>query len=139
MDANARTPRVLVVEDYPDTAVSLCVLLDLWGYEARHCGTGGEARATFATYQPHALLLDIHLPDADGVELAKEFLAHDPPPVLAIVSGTATAKDRQRVAAAGVTAFFAKPAEPDMLRRFLAFRLHAPTHQPEEGTGTGGD
>jgi len=39
--------RVLVVEDHDDAADSLCVLLELWGFEPRRCRTGREARAEF--------------------------------------------------------------------------------------------
>jgi DNA-binding response OmpR family regulator len=121
----ASRPRVLVVEDYPDASETLCVLLDFWGYDVRPCGTVAEARVAVEAFRPHAALLDIRLPDADGVELAREFLARDAPPVVAIVSGSATPADRQRAADAGVADFFAKPADPGALRRFLDSRLGA--------------
>ena len=112
--------RVLVVEDYDDAADSLCVLLDLWGFHPRRAGTGREARAAFDAFEPHVALLDVHLPDADGVELAREFLARDPKPLVAVISGSATDRDQRWAAAAGVEHFFAKPADPDALYRLLA-------------------
>ncbi len=118
-DPGSPRPRVLVVEDYDDAAESVCTLLRLWGFEAVRCRTAAEGFAALAAGRPHAALLDVHLPDGDGLDLARALLAGDPPPLVIVISGSATEQDRLRAIAAGVQHFLAKPSDPQALRRLL--------------------
>ena len=62
--------RVLVVDDWPDTAESLAVLLRLWGHDVRIAHDGPTALAVAALYRPHVVLLDVGLPGMDGYQVA---------------------------------------------------------------------
>lgn len=69
--------RVLVVDDEHLIRWSLVRALDGAGYQAEAAETGAEARAKYKDFRPHAVLLDICLPDANGTDLLKEFKADD--------------------------------------------------------------
>jgi PAS domain S-box-containing protein len=63
--------RVLAVDDNKDAADSLAVLLELYGHEVRAVYTGKEALAVAPAFRPQAVLLDLGLPDVNGVEIAR--------------------------------------------------------------------
>jgi CheY-like chemotaxis protein len=64
--------RVLAVDDNKDAADSLVVLLNLYGHEVRAVYTGREAVALAPTFRPQAVLLDLGLPDLNGLEVARQ-------------------------------------------------------------------
>src|SRR5262249_13328129 len=67
--------RSLVVDDNPDAARSLALLLRLDGHEVRVADDGPSALRTAAEFRPEAVLLDIGLPGMDGNEVAKRLRA----------------------------------------------------------------
>src|SRR5256885_2348538 len=67
--------RVLIVDDYPDTATSLALILAAMGHQARACTSGHEALAVAAEFLPEVALIDIHMPDLTGHEVARALRA----------------------------------------------------------------
>lgn len=65
--------RILVVDDYPDTAESLAVVLEMQGYEARALTDPREAIDVARKFRPAVACLDIGMPDLDGFQLARLF------------------------------------------------------------------
>ena len=64
--------RILVVEDTEDVALSLKMLLELWGHEVQLASNGPAALAIFgALYQPDVALIDIGLPEMNGYDVGK--------------------------------------------------------------------
>jgi CheY-like chemotaxis protein len=63
-------PRILVVDDWHDTADSMASLLSMWGYVTRACYDGLTALAIALDYQPHVILLDVAMPRMDGFKVA---------------------------------------------------------------------
>lgn len=61
--------RVLVVDDSVDSAEATRILLEFSGYDARVAHDGRGALAAAADFRPHAVLLDLGLPDIDGYEV----------------------------------------------------------------------
>jgi PAS domain S-box-containing protein len=70
-----RKRRVLVVDDNADIVESLDMLLGLYGFEVGTAGTGAAALAAVAQIAPDVVLLDIGLPDIDGIEVARRLAA----------------------------------------------------------------
>lgn len=107
--------RVLLVEDNPQNRYLASVLLKQEGFEVVPVASGDEALAAL-TAGPFAFaLLDLQLPDTDGVELAARI--HGGPgwqdlPLIA-VSAFATAAHRRRAFSAGFTGYLEKPIDPD--------------------------
>src|SRR5688572_18505691 len=66
----ARSKRVLVVEDDPDMADTICGLLSEHGYQTESVVSGADAIAKVRSLSPSLVILDVGLPDQDGVEVA---------------------------------------------------------------------
>jgi two-component system, OmpR family, response regulator len=118
--------RVLVVEDYPDTATSTALLLKLFGHEVDVAGDGPTALRAAAAFPPDVVLLDIGLPGMDGYEVARRLrgqpLARRP--FFIAVSGYRQPADRRREVEAGIDMHLLKPVDPDHLRLLLQRFLH---------------
>ena len=65
--------RILVVDDEHLIRWSLSQMLNDSGYEVETAETGAKALAKGRDYKPHLILLDICLPDANGMDLLPQF------------------------------------------------------------------
>jgi two-component system OmpR family response regulator len=92
--------RVLVVEDECDLAEVLSGVLRYEGWQVRTAGDGAEALAVAREFQPDAVLLDVMLPDIDGLEVLRGLRA-DAPEVCVLFL---TARDALEDRIAGITA-----------------------------------
>ncbi len=114
--------RVLVIEDYADTAELVAKWVELAGHTARICRTGFQAMLAVPVFKPHVILLDIGLPDMYGWELARLF--RDDPSLAStrIIAMTAytTVEDRQRADEAGIDVYMEKPVHQRTLTGLLA-------------------
>src|SRR5688572_5580475 len=70
----ARSKRILVVEDDRDMAQTICDLLREQGYQTESVVSGAEAIAKVRELMPALVLLDVGLPDQDGVQVALELV-----------------------------------------------------------------
>ena len=77
-------PSVLIVEDDPTIGHHLHLGLQGHGYPTTWCRTGGAALIHVTETKPGIVLLDLGLPDLDGVELARR-MRHDDPEILLII------------------------------------------------------
>jgi len=113
-------PRVLVVEDNPDTLEMLSLALTMIGYEVETAADGQTALRAAAAHPPDAILCDIGLPDIDGHEVMRRLralpgLAHTPAFAL---TGFGQEQDIERARAAGFDAHLTKPVDlADLDRR----------------------
>jgi two-component system KDP operon response regulator KdpE len=73
--AIAATRRVLIIDDDSGYGWSVCRFLRRDGYEAHHALTAAEGLEQVKARPPDMILLDIHLPDIDGIALYKAFKA----------------------------------------------------------------
>jgi two-component system NtrC family sensor kinase len=69
------TPTVLIVDDSLTVRMDLHEAFEADGFDSILCATGAEARAAFATGRFDAAVLDVLLPDADGLELLRDLRA----------------------------------------------------------------
>src|SRR5262249_34410082 len=109
--------RILLVEDGPDCALSLAMLLRMEGHEGQVAFDGSAALRAAHTFAPQVVFLDIGLPDMDGYEVARrlgERTAGKPPLIIAI-SGFGRDEDRRRSEEAGVNLHLVKPTDPERL------------------------
>jgi two-component system cell cycle response regulator DivK len=105
--------RVLVVEDNERSLKLACDVLQLRGYETLTARTGAEAVVVAATQQPALVLLDVALPDMDGVETLNALRANPRTAAIPVVAVTAFAMkgDRERLLEAGFDGYVAKPID----------------------------
>lgn len=117
-----RPLRILVVEDNPDTADSLRLLLGLYGYEVTVAYSGPDGVRAAGQWPPDVVLCDIGLPGLDGYGVARK-LRGDPATATArLIAVTAYGEDehRRRSHAAGFEHHLVKPVDPDALLRLLS-------------------
>ena len=116
---------ILIVDDNEMNLKLLSWLLEKNGYEVHIATDATTARATVRAVRPQLVLMDIQLPDIDGLQLTREFKA-DPAlrhiPVVAVTS-YAMKGDRQRSLDAGCDGYITKPIDtsqfPSEIRKFL--------------------
>jgi CheY-like chemotaxis protein len=122
-------PLVLVVDDCPNAADSLALVLRRWGYRAAVAYDGPSAMAAALSQPPAAVLLDIGMPGVDGYEVARR-LRERPwtaGALLIALTGYGREEDVCRCREAGFDRHLLKPCDPEELRRVLAGRLAART------------
>jgi CheY-like chemotaxis protein len=105
--------RVLVVDDHPDSADSLAAVLELVGCPVRACYDGRSALAVAAEFEPHVCLLDLMMPEMDGLELARHLKARAGSRPLLLIATTALGEwdMRTRTALAGFHHHLTKPID----------------------------
>jgi DNA-binding NarL/FixJ family response regulator len=105
----ART--VLIADDHARFRRSARALLEFEGFEVvGEAATGEEAVMLASDLAPHALLLDVQLPDVDGFEVAARLRDASPPPAIVFVSNRDPADYGAKVTASGARGFIAKGA-----------------------------
>lgn len=105
------TDTVLIVDDSLTVRMDLAEAFELAGLRAVPCATVQEARAALAREPMNVAILDVILPDGDGVELLEELRARDSEPkiVILMLSTEADVKDRIRGLATGADEYVGKP------------------------------
>jgi CheY-like chemotaxis protein len=113
---------VLVADDLNDAADSLCLLLELWGYEPVVAYDGPSALRAALARPPDVALLDLAMPGMDGLEVARRLRASGrfTGRLLVAVSGHGGPDDVRASLAAGFDRHFLKPVEAEDLRTLLA-------------------
>ena len=125
--------RVLVVEDDSVVAETLTDVLELAGYRVWHARNGAEARAQVEQVQPQLVLLDLILPDIDGLVLCSILKKQANVPIV-VCSATGRRRDAILSLKLGADDFIAKPFIPDdLLARIEAILRRA--HAARRGDG----
>ncbi|MBW3586475.1 MAG: response regulator [Cyanobacteria bacterium 0813] len=106
-----RRPLVLAVDDNNDNLELLTQILDLFGCECMGAGDGYAAISAAVDRPPDLIVLDICLPDIDGIEVVNRIqqnpdLRHIP---IVAVTALAKAEDRARILKAGCVEYISKP------------------------------
>jgi DNA-binding response OmpR family regulator len=105
---------ILLVEDDPDTARSLTKALESSGYRVTAVDTGAEARSIIEHIRPDLILLDLMLPDTDGLVLTTALKNLTSAPII-ICSARQEQVDRVLGLKLGADDFVAKPFDLDEL------------------------
>jgi CheY-like chemotaxis protein len=113
--------RVLVVEDYEDSAAVLAKLLSLYGCAVELAVDGPSGLQAFQVSQPDLVILDIGLPKMDGWQVAKRIRkqSNAKRPFLIAMTGYGTQADRLRSREAGIDVHLVKPVDPVELEAIL--------------------
>ncbi len=125
MSAIPPNPLVLVVEDEATVREVLATSLPAHGYRTIEAEDGASALRTASRYAPDLVLLDLRLPDIDGVEVARRLREWYTGPILVL---SARGQEAQKVAAfdAGVDDYVTKPfGFQELLSRMKVALRHA--------------
>jgi two-component system, OmpR family, KDP operon response regulator KdpE len=118
-------PLVLVVEDEPQMRRFLSTTLRAREYQVVEAGTAREALAQVAGRNPDVILLDLGLPDGDGLEVARQVRRSGPTPIIVI---SARGREHDKVAALdlGADDYLTKPfGVHELLARIRVALRHA--------------
>jgi two-component system, OmpR family, KDP operon response regulator KdpE len=110
--------RVLAVDDEPQILTALGRSLSRVGHEVLVARTGEEAIAAAAAASPDVILLDLKLPDLDGIEVIRRLRAWSAVPIV-LLSGTGSERARVLALDAGADDFVDKPFSMEELRARL--------------------
>jgi two-component system, OmpR family, response regulator MprA len=122
----ARSPRVLVVEDDEDIAQALQRSLRMEGYEVRSAADGRAALEHGRTFAPDLVILDLGLPEMDGIEVARHLRESDDVPILMLTARDAV-ESRVEGLDAGADDYLVKPFErQELLARMRALLRRRP-------------
>jgi putative two-component system response regulator len=110
----ANSPSIVVAEDDEATRALLRVVLERAGYEVRQVDNGADALAEILREPPDVALLDIGMPEMDGLEVTRRLRGDPPTALLPIILVTARGRLEDKVAGldAGASDFITKPFEP---------------------------
>jgi two-component system, cell cycle response regulator DivK len=105
--------QILVVEDNERNMKLVRELLEATGYRAIEAATGSQALELAREHRPDLVLMDIRLPDIDGVEALSRLRADDRTASIPVLAVTAQAMqgDRERCLAAGFDGYLSKPID----------------------------
>jgi len=107
--------KILVVEDNETNLYLIKFILEKSGYEVIEAREGAVGVELAIKEKPDLIIMDVQLPDIDGLEATKRIRASEADsdiPIIALTS-FAMAGDREKALAAGCTGYIEKPINPD--------------------------
>ena len=124
--------QVLVVDDEPQIRRALRTSLEAHGYEVATVGTGEEGVVGVAEQDPELVLLDLGLPDIDGVEVLRRLRAFSDVPVI-VLSVRESQPDKVAALDAGADDYVTKPfGMEELLARARAAMRRKQSDEPSE-------
>lgn len=121
LDSPAPTVRdaqlILVADDNDADRALLCRRLQRWGFSTMAAADGAAAVEMTLAWRPDLVLMDLSMPDVDGIEAWRIIteMTSSPPPAIAL-SAVMLSDLRITCAEAGFLAYFSKPVDLDVLR-----------------------
>lgn len=129
--------KVLLVEDEPNIRLLVSTMLESADYQVILAGTCAEAETMYASHLPDLIILDLGLPDRDGMHLLKTVRAHSLTPIIVLSART---DERDKVAALdmGANDYVTKPFGVAELLARIRTALRISRHSSVEGKRPGG-
>jgi two-component system KDP operon response regulator KdpE len=119
--------RILVVDDEPQILRALRINLRVRSYQVDTAATGAQALEMAARHPPDLVILDLGLPDLDGVEVIEGLRGWTTAPII-VLSGRADSMDKVEALDAGADDYLTKPfAMEELLARMRATARRAGT------------
>lgn len=128
------TPTILIVEDDPAMRMGLQDNLEIEGYRVISALTLREGRESALKKNPDLILLDLMLPDGNGIELCRELRAHGFPQSIIMLTAKGEEMDKVLGLEMGADDYMVKPFS---LRELLA-RIHAHLRRSQAQEGLQG-
>lgn len=115
--------RILIVDDEELIRSSLKQVLERRGYEVYLAGSADEAREKFSVYLPGLVLLDLRLPDGDGLELLREFKEIQPDVLIIIMTAYGTVSSAVKAIKLGAYDYISKPFKANEISLIVKLAL----------------
>ena len=107
--------KILIVDDEQEVAELLEEFLSQLGYDTDKAFSKTQAEIELKKYQPGIVLLDIRLPDGDGISFLKEIKASQPEMEVIMITGLADREIAMEALREGAADFICKPIDLDYL------------------------
>ena len=112
--------RVLVIDDEPVVVDVLCRLLNKQGYDVQVAGDAAAGRQSLEEQTWDAVLLDVMLPDADGMQLLRWIRERNPDLAVVMITAFATVESAVQAMKSGAFHYVTKPFKNDEVRHLVA-------------------
>ena len=125
--------RILIVDDHEDNVELLRARLESWGYTTETATNGREALSKVEAEPPDLILLDVMMPEIDGIEVARRIKGNDSLPFIPIIMQTALDSTENKVEGleAGADDYITKPIDFAELKARLTSMLRIKRLQEE--------
>jgi DNA-binding NtrC family response regulator len=107
--------RILVIDDESVICDACCLVLAEKGYRVDHCLTGNTGLLAIERDKYDLILLDVKLPDVDGMEILKSVREKGSEPVVIVMTGYSTMSNALQAMKLGAADYLAKPFTDDQL------------------------
>lgn len=119
--------KVLVIDDAPNVRTLLDMLLRQQGYDVVLAENGWKGLQLYRQKHPDVILLDLNMPELDGVTVLKQIRSVDRKQPVVILTGDSTPATERQVRALGVSEFILKGSSLYVLADTLKRILKTPT------------
>src|SRR6267142_2938551 len=115
----AKSGKILVVDDEPAEREGLARLVGQWGYEVETASSGEEALNLIETQHPAVVLTDLVLPEMDGLTLLQKLRETGRPPIVLLVTGHGSVESAVEAMRHGAFDYLTKPVDATRLQVLL--------------------
>ena len=132
-----RAIRLMLVDDHPVMRAGLANLLSGEpGFSVvAQASDARSALAGWREHRPDVLLLDISLPDLDGIEVLRQIMAEAPQARVLMLTSSEAKEDLRQSMAAGAAGYVTKSVDPDVLFAAIRGAFESPSVIEQEGLG----
>src|SRR5256885_13213585 len=124
-------PVVVLIEDEPQIRRFLRATLTGQGYRLFEAGTGADGVMEVGARQPDVVIVDLGLPDMDGLEVIRRIREWSAVPVI-VLSARGQERDKVTALDAGADDYMSKPFDPSELLARIPVELHPTTRASHE-------
>ena len=124
-------PKILVVDDDPAINEMLTIVLDAEGFQTESVSDGADAVPAFRSSNPDLILLDLMLPNMNGVDICREIRKESAVPIVMLTAKTDTV-DVVLGLESGADDYITKPFKPKELVARIRARLRRTDDEPTD-------
>ena len=125
MSVPIKLPKILVVDDEVKMCFTLQKLLELVKYQVEVAHDGFQAMEKINSFHPQCVLLDIRMPNKNGIEVLKEIKSSHPETAVIMTTAVAERDIQQECLNAGAHAYLMKPIDFKFLQEQIQKALEA--------------
>lgn len=129
--------KILLVEDDENIQIMVSSMLESTGYQVITAGTCANALTLAGSYMPDLIILDLGLPDADGMTILKTIRQHDLTPII-VLSARTDESDKVDAFDLGANDYVTKPFSAAEFLARVRSTLRFSRHSADEGRLSGG-
>ena len=111
----ATVAKILVIDDEPNVRTLLEMRLRQQGYDVLFADNGWKGLQLYRQEHPHVIVLDLKMPELDGVTILRQIRSVDPAQPVIILTGDTTPETERQVRALGVSEFIVKGSSMKLL------------------------